>query len=401
MEYIVILLIILFLSYTHDYKGGIKYKAFNYNALLVILILFMGLRYRIGLDTIRYLQYFYVDDPTLDELSFETFFQSSYDPFYLLFVSSVKTIFGRFYFVQLFQSAIVNILLFRYFAKHTQYIFTCVLFYFLWRYVSFTSEEMRASIAIAICLYANDYAKEGKRLKSILFILIAAQFHLSAYFLLPVPFLTFFRINKVSLVVIIATYFVGLLIQLKFADIIEMLTVLSFMHSHSDTYIGSELASQTLNFNGVMAVIITYVVYSYVSVGFFKKLDGKVTRFEAIEPFIFLGLFFAIVSIPFSLMYRFTRFFEPYLMILYAEMLIELSHNIIVERKILKYYISIAYFSPFFLLILSDYTGSVGDNIKTYSRYYPYYSVLSKETDPSREKLLTFYKNTEFFSGDY
>ena len=131
MEYFIIICLLVIQAYYFDFLGKSNNKKLFYNATLIVLILFMGLRYRIGLDTIRYLRYFYVDDPTFDQITFESFIESTYDPFYLLFVSFVKTVFGHFYFVQIFQSAIVNILLFRYFSKHTKYVFSCVLFYFL------------------------------------------------------------------------------------------------------------------------------------------------------------------------------------------------------------------------------------------------------------------------------
>lgn len=399
MEYFLITIILVCQAYYFDFLGKSKNRVFFYNATLVVLIFFMGLRYRIGLDTIRYLRYFYVDDPTIDQLSFESFFESTYDPLYLIFISLVKTVFGYFYFVQIFQSAIVNILLFRYFSKHTKYVFSCVLFYFLWRYLAFTTEEMRAAIAIVICLYAFDYALEKKRIKSIILILIAAQFHLSAYFLLFIPFLTNIHINRITLLLLIVFFYIGYIIQDRFSDLMQLVEMMSNSDSHAARYDGNTYSKQILNINGILSVIIVYVMYAYWSLSFLKKNNN--IKLAELEPFIFWGMFFAVISIPVSIFYRYTRFFEAYFIILYANMLITWSKNIRIKLKNTGYVLSMCYFLPFFFLILSDYFGKVNNSIKTYSRYYPYYSVFSKKIDSERETLIDYYPNTETPINDY
>ena len=143
--YIVVTVLLLYLSYYYDISGKRVGRDGWYNAVLVFLILIAGLRWRVGTDTIAYLARFYHIYPTLENFAISEYGLGQ-DPFYALINVIVKTLGGRFYMVQIIQATIVNVLVFKYIKRHSKYIFTCVLFYFFINYLNYNMETMRGSI---------------------------------------------------------------------------------------------------------------------------------------------------------------------------------------------------------------------------------------------------------------
>ena len=127
MIYLVVTILLLFLSFHYDYNEKTKNKDFWYLVCLVTFILIVGLRWRLGVDTPNYIDRFYHEYPTLDKLSWDDF-SIGKDPFFVIINSLVKTAGGRFYVVQLIQSTFVNVLIFVYIRRHSSFIFTSLFF---------------------------------------------------------------------------------------------------------------------------------------------------------------------------------------------------------------------------------------------------------------------------------
>ena len=142
MIYLSVLFVLLFLSLHYDINGKTKNRDFWYGVMLVVFVLIAGLRYRLGVDTANYMYRFYYRTPylynmTWDDLAFGT------DPLYTLLNSSVLTFGGKFYVVQLLNTAFVNALIFKYIKKHTNAVFISLFIYFIWQYAAINMEEMR------------------------------------------------------------------------------------------------------------------------------------------------------------------------------------------------------------------------------------------------------------------
>ena len=182
-----------------------KNRTLSYNFVLVILIFISGLRWRIGTDTIGTLTQFYYYTPKLENFfKWESF--GVHAVLWKFFMSFFFTFGGRFYLVQLFQAIIVNALIFKYFKKHSKYIFTCVFLYFIWMYTTYNKEEMKASLSVVFMLYANDYILDKKYKKSLMLSVLACLFHFSTILLIFTPLFLFLRINKISIFLLIISF---------------------------------------------------------------------------------------------------------------------------------------------------------------------------------------------------
>lgn len=114
MLYIFIWLLLLVLSYQYDYLRREKNKSFCYVVILILFILIAGLRYRMGVDSIRYERGF-MNYPTIDDLSAHDFIYSSHQPLYLIFCSFVRFLSDEFWVMQMLHSLLVNVVVFRLF----------------------------------------------------------------------------------------------------------------------------------------------------------------------------------------------------------------------------------------------------------------------------------------------
>lgn len=382
MLYITIFAILLFLSYNYDMMDRKTNRDFWYNIMLVVFILVSGLRYRLGVDTPNYMDSFYHGAPTLGEFHFADYPLGN-DPLWNLFQSTVKTFGGRFYWVQLIQSSIVNVLLFKYIKKHSRYIFTCLLFYAFCCYTNYNMQIMRGAIGIVLCLYANDFILEKKFLKGIMLILISSMFHIQGIVMLLMPLLFFLRMNIKGVAVIVGAFFVSGIIQNVFADYLFLFEFSDRVGDRVDMYLNDEFyGEQTKNFNGMMVQFLPDVIYSFISLIFMKKYckDSSLLKFE---PMVMIGIIFLIIQTKLQIAYRYVDYYRIYFVLFYSELFIRffLSRKMKIKKDV-AYVVMLSFFAPYVFLI--------GISRKTaFEQYYPYSSVIDKSIYHEREVLYT------------
>src|ERR1700761_1023925 len=147
MIYILILIYIIFLI--------IKYPRFNqsaifaYHFLYVILVLVVGFRYNVGIDTSRYMDE-YKTFPTLSNLSEVFIKESNYKILWIIFESSIRTLSDSFYLIQIILAVFVNTVVFRVIRIYSLNPFLTLLFYYLLFYLNLNTEILRESIPICI-----------------------------------------------------------------------------------------------------------------------------------------------------------------------------------------------------------------------------------------------------------
>lgn len=157
---------------------------FEYFILLVVLILFSGLRTTYN-DTQTYMHAFTLVDASKIDISllFESYggfelFQIilkkfiSEDPQILIFVSSIIT----------------NIIYLWFFSKYSKHFGITILSYFILGPYVFSMAGIKQILAMSFCLFAIDNLLKGEKVKFILWILFAMTFHpyIICMFLLPI-----------------------------------------------------------------------------------------------------------------------------------------------------------------------------------------------------------------------
>lgn len=386
MIYLVILILLLCLSLRYDINGKIKYRDECYLIMMVVFILVAGLRWRLMVDTPNYIYKFYYWTPTLDNFSFAEY-SIGEDPFYVLICSIVKTLGGRFYVVQLIEATFVNILVFKYIKRYSKYLFTCLFFYAITIYLGLCMETMRASFSIVICLYANDYILNKKWIKGYLLFLLALMFHAQTILMFVLPLFFSLRLNRIGVICLIGAFVLGLLLQTILSDYVSLLEMGDTMDDKVSVYAESE------KFGGVrggigylIAFKLPTLTYSLISLIFLKKWmpNSKILK---LEPFVMLGMAFAIVRLNFEIAYRYANYFGVINVIFYSEFFIRIINRAKnVDLRIACLRALICFFPFFFLVGLAKYV-----RLPT---FYPYSSVIERKIDPNRE--LRYMKGDKF-----
>ncbi len=417
MYFLGIAFFLLVLSYVYDVWHYRKNKAIWEIIALAILILFAGLKYHLGGDNYSYLHYFYDEYPSLDAYTWKDFGVGK-DPLYALLNSFVRDLGGRFYMVQLIHASILNILLFNYIKRHSRYVFTCLFFYFITCFFHYNAEILRASLSIVICLFGNDCIKQNKWLNGYLLYGIALFFHAQTLLMFLLPVLFRMRLDTKGFIVLGLAFVLSYSLQSVLNNYLFLLDNMSDLQNRAQIYIESETYGSGSTSLGGLIVYLTPIIYILAS-HFIQEQTDKTRALEEIEPFIFLGLLFTVLSYNMPIFYRFTDYYRIYFVILYAYLFVLVSTGGIELFKrhrvrfkgyklddegnkvavrgyktwVKKYRVTMKYrgyrmlnsvvcFLPFFIILAISITDKT-----SYIRYFPYTNVISKQIVAEREYM--------------
>ena len=131
MIYLFIFMYLLICVILYDvYERKLHLRA-NYIVLYFLFTLIAGLRWRLGVDTVNYMNFFQYEMPPLSQLSIEYITESRYQPFWLLLNAVCKGL-GSFTLVQIFVSAFFHASVFCFLCKSCTKPFTVLTIYYLY-----------------------------------------------------------------------------------------------------------------------------------------------------------------------------------------------------------------------------------------------------------------------------
>lgn len=361
--FIPIILAILFAN-IYDFRKGTQGRMFCFALLCLILICIAGFRYRVGGDTIRYMDNFNSYN-VLGQLKASDFDREGVMPLSILFVSLCKTISTDFYVLQFIHAIIVNVIIFSFIYKHTRFIFSTVLFYMVWSYLEFNTEIIKESLAICTILLGIDNLLSKKYIRYYLFCIVALGFHLSAIIAFLFPLFNKLKFNVWGLVAMIGS--VGAFTA-AYAILPEYFDALNFITEDAETMLQRYYEEESS-----MGNISTWILYlsqwiilpalsiffvlkgayrsSYQFVGlvilaiilsYFTQYSFAFHRFlNYLTPFLWLLLETAMVSIPTVRPFTFLRRQKLFILIvfsIYATVSINLKFMIPGKEDMLKYF---------------------------------------------------------------
>ena len=385
MIYLTIFILLLALSFHYDVGGNKKGKMYWYVAVLVILVCLAGMRYRIGVDTTRGIYAFYNETYSLSQ-TWNSLKITEY-PLWKLLNSLVYSLGGRFYMIQFIESAFVNILLFLYIKKHSSYLFTCVLLYFIWVYPSYNFEEMKQSFAVALALHANDFVLEKKYLKSFALFAIGCLFHFATILIAFSSLLSFFlKLNKKVVVVFVFAFFLGGIIQNYYQDYLIIFGSEEFLRSKVESYLESErfgsISDRNLNYFFLHFLPIFFSVFAFV----YTKKYSQNRHLLVLEPFLVLCMLYIVLGTRIVIVYRYVNFYLIYSILFIAQAFVDMVKLEKVNFALLKTIIPSVLFGFY---IFTTYMGTSGGRNR-YAKFYPYASIIDMRVDDDRERVFSF-----------
>lgn len=402
MIYLIIILILIALTYVYDYKGITRGRILWILIILLTFIGVAGLRYRIGIDSIRY-ERFFEEIPDIMGLTGKDFEKSRFAPLYIVFCSLIKSFTDKFYVFQIIHAIIINSIIFYFFYKNTKHFFLAIIFYFLILYFDFNTEILRESLAVCVFLLASPSFYRRKWILWYSFSVIAFLFHVSGgiMFLLPLCLLpgirSFFVIGKRTVLLCVGLFILSIIIQKIFFKYIEAFAVFESLADRASTYSKSDTGSGlTLNIKGYLSYIIM-IAYPLFAIWAINKRKNKdvIQEEKNIDAafFAIMGIYITGMTIGIFILGRFNNYFQPFIFIEMAEFFF--GYIPVMKKKVKLNFI-------YWIILLLPYLGlrvygnfyhkvNTSGSLKKYMVIYPYTSILDPEKDKNREKVFQFY----------
>lgn len=210
MEYIIALIFILIGAISNK-RLSKDTRRFLLGAIAVYLVLLMGFRYRVGLDTINYMSN-YKAMPTLSQILSIDYTKFRYEPGFV-FINSLGRFFKTdFWLVQLILAAITNFSITIFLYRYCKNPFVGLLLYAYIAFLYFSAEIIRESAAIGIFLLNYENLKNKRWTRYYLVAILSISLHYSAILTLAMPFLGHLKFNKwyiaLCICAIVATPFI-------------------------------------------------------------------------------------------------------------------------------------------------------------------------------------------------
>ena len=394
MIYLIPLILILYGIVCLDLKG-ISPNNSTYKKIWVVcfwlLVLIPGLSYRIGIDTPSYM-YFYDNIRPIWDVNFK-YLQDAHDDIGWAFFNSLcKSVTSEYAFMHTLQCLILHTSVFFFIKEVTNKRFVALILYsvVLWQHSSFGA--LRESIAISLYLIALlKLLKKGNRIQYCLIALPAIFFHKFAFIpiiLTPV----FWGVRKAQILIpifigigLVALFNMQFFIDLFVADMASDDAKIAY-------YMETNLAGgvHQMNYVGIAYYCITLVLPPLLLI-YLLQHNNKGQN----NGFIMLLVFSIVLGLVASLMTDFRRIYN-YFIVLHAALFSGFIGTGRFYKKDFWLYNSYrGLVALYFVIVVSScinfYRPSIleerkGINYDVY--YFPYYSVLTKQTDPIREAIM-------------
>lgn len=353
---------------------------------LLILIAIAGFRYRVGGDTIVYMELF-EDYPTLSELRTFDFNEAKFSPMWYIYNAPFRSI-GSFTLYQIVQAIIVNCCFFRFFRRYSKYYFSLILLYFVGYFFYFNMEIQREVLCICLLLDAYPLLEKRRYLPYYLICALAFSFHFSAVVMMVIPLMKLVKKESWLLCLIISA---AIFILLGAVDIVSIVLSVAF-DDRMAVVVRNYLARGQANLNGgilLYLIAVPFMMLMYlrqqkkiINDEFMGRMLILVCVFQTIGIFINSVNRFSNYLMPFGMVYILNTFYLNYSKIRYSQWSTLLMTGIFVI-----YFFNLSYF------YIKDKSEDL-DGMKVINRYVPYYSIFNPQEDSKRERLIVNERTT-------
>lgn len=333
--------------------------------LFIYLVIVLGLRYKVGGDTINYMGY-YEGYPSLNEWELTFYDSYSFQPLFSFIFSLSKTISKNFAFFQFLHAILFTSILYYFIKISTKYFFTALSLSLLIFYLYFTTEILRESLAILVFTLNYKNLRENNIFKYYIGAALAICFHISAVILLVLPLLRWLKFDYKYAILVVLVCLSGYLWQ----DFLNFASSISVLSEKVNTY----RTDQSGGFLFSVLIILRYSVIPIVT-NYFLKTKYNNTKYENVLCVLsLLGICSVFSYIIFT---RFTNYFLILLAVAIAELLCKmfLSYNKSTRQSAIVYAI-------FILLVY----GSYYIHLNMYERWIPYSHIINP-TEYDRENF--------------
>ena len=359
MPYLFVILLCIACIITNKYMAP-NLRKFSMGLICFFIIIILGLRFRVGMDTINYMNG-YGMIPTWEQFKQMDFSESRFEPGYLFTCMVCKSLTSEFWLLQIVMASITNIGIFIFLYKYSRNPFIAVFIYLIIACLYFTVEIIREGASISLFLLNYPNLEKKRWWRYYLFSFFSISFHVSAIITWLFPMVPLMK--KVNWVYILAA--IGLLAITPLTESLnEVLTIASVANRVNETLKTAEI----YNINWRIAEIIKSGTIPIFAIWLAHRSKLQLS----LKPFILLKILLCFGT--FSIPILFSRFsnYTTIFVCAYAA-------NILTSSKVSENWKYIL----FGVILLSQ-----ANYYKVMKRaFFPYESVLTKEIDPDREQM--------------
>lgn len=357
MEYLLIFIFIIICIYLNRKLTGNQRK-FLLGAICAYLIVLMGFRYRVGIDTINY-SYIFENTIPVSELFDIDLTATRIEPAYLIITSIIREYTNEFWPVQIIMAAITNICVFIFIYRYCKNPFVGIFLYSIMAFFYFTTEILRESAAVGIFLLNYENFKQRKWGKYYLLSFLSIAFHYSAFIIWVFPFIRKLKLNLWFIILCAVFIFITPFIE-SFNRLLEFTSVTNRLNNYID--------GNGLNMNWRISQIIKNAIPAIIGLIIYKY--KKETEWE--RPFILMQILFTIGTFAIPIVFqRFINYTLIFTIVFLANLLS--SHRLsLITRQCLLIVI---------LLSQSIYWSGM------YAGWIPYVSIFEEVKIPEREEI--------------
>lgn len=404
MVYFIILFLLLFFIYYFDYAKHKRFDKLAYWGMFVFMVIVVGLRYRIGNDTIGY-ERAYEKIPTLAQLYNFKFESLRFEPGYVVLCSITRTFSRDFFWFQLLHAVLLNSAIFIFIKNNTRNKYFCLTLYLFTTFFFFNTEVLRESLAVACFLMAWPAFRDNKWIIYYLWVALAITFHSSAWLLAIIPLAyipgirSFFKFGKRSIFLGIIVFAIAFVVQMKFYGYIKALSLTDTLTDRAEAYSKDRTyGGSNLNIFGMLDIFIRYIFYAVLAIYIFRHQKKKGVKIydnpkvaNKLEFLIMWQYYFALVALSIFILLRFVDYFIMFTNIMLASIYLG---KVDIGKKVYRIrplYWAVFYLPFFFMFIKTYYAPLNNAGLRYYVKYFPYASVLDPVTDSKREAAFRLY----------
>ena len=350
---------------------------------LVVLILFAGLRYRVGSDTLMYMSMFY-EWPKLDELRYFDFATATYNPLWYIFAALARSIYDDFTTLQIMHAVIVNCTFFWFFRKYCpKYYFSAILLYYVGYFCYFNMEVMRESLCICVLLLSTSFLLEKKWLLYFPMCVIGLFIHYSAAIMLVLPFLLLFKRPSWKWEVVIL---LGVVVLMRVVNVPMLVLSLFGLNDQLILLIGGYIEEM----RNVMGIISELLNFFPIFIFIYLREKHQITEENDFTPLMMGTVVVYALAMNVGIFSRFINYFVPFILVYSVNTVYRTLYWKFRDYQISHLLCLMAFFVLNFNMI-RFYTKDVSESYpgtRAYVRYIPYHSVLNPKIDEHRERFV-------------
>lgn len=278
----------------------------------------------VGVDTSNYKAIFdLIKNMSFREIT-SNFYTYSMEIGYALFMKVCSLLYGDYYFFQVVFSMLFSILAAKFVLEEADNIFIGVIVFLGIGIYTITFNVARQMLAAMLIVNSWIFLKKGEKKKSILCVLVASTFHVTALIFIVAYAIYFFRYNKYIIRLIPLVVVIG---ALNFNRLLPFITRY-FTHYHN--YYANEKVIQTAGFVWIIWIIVLLVAARIIYI-------AKKTNIEHSMAAIFSMIWVVcnIIGLSFNYFERLGLYFIPFVSVMFSY-----SGNYIRSRSVRRIYLN-------------------------------------------------------------